>query len=374
MKPYEIANHLSSSNSPEDLLGSLKQDDHFWGSASLAIDPFVGVIVRLPLRRNPTEYGDGLDPKIFEKVVKLILDGELTGDRLAVSIELLSKSCQEDEWLFWYKPILKGEMDIPISLEIFNKFCPLEYQVPPPILNKPKAIVSMADLPRKFIIQPEYPFKYVFWFIDSMHQAIEIRCYDSDIRRVRDSRVAEILAEFARSKSLDIVLMGYMTEGSFIASDILSRDQFTRETGIASLENRLAVLDKFGIPIVQNSPVLTSQGDEFFKELNLIFEQGYKGAMIRDIDGNYPFRVQCDLAVSPTIKGIITCTEIVPSVGIRGESKRGEKMINSFTRLGLKESTWRSISEERIGQRFDVLSCGQKDTELLLPIFQSWKD
>ncbi len=305
--PWDIAASLRTGEQ-EKILGSLRKDDpdvcSFYLGASYAIDPFVGVIVRLPLRRNPDQYGDGLDPRTFEKLVKIILDGELTGDRLAMSIELLSKSCREDEWLLWYKPILQGEMDIPVSLDTFNMFCPTEYQIPLPALNKPTPIKSLTDLPKRFIIQPVYPFDYVFWLIDSMHPFIEIRGYDTQIRRVRDTRVIEILAEFARSTPVDIVLMGYMTKGSFIVSDILSRDQFTRESGAAAFEKRLAVLTKLGIPTVQVSPVLTPQmNNEFFKELCLIFEQGYKGAIIRDLDAPYPFRVQCDISISKGIVG-----------------------------------------------------------------------
>jgi hypothetical protein len=371
MTPWEIVANL---HDPESVLAELRPDDPFWIPASFAIDPFVGIIVRLPLRRDPNQYGSGLDPRVFERVVKLILDGQLTGDRLAEAIEALSRSCREPEWLFWYKPILQGEMDIPVPLATFNKYCPLEAQIPPPVLNKPKALTTSAKLPNRFVIQPIYPSDYVFWMIDSRHQPIEIRGYDSRIQRIRDNRMMDILADFAREKPVDIVLMGYQNSSGFIVDDILSREQFTQESGIISLEKRLAALDHLGIPVVQTSPPLIPQmEDEFFKELGLIFEQGYKEAVIRNLDANYPFRVQCDINISPTMKGIVTCTEVIFGKGIRGESKRGDKTIKAFIRLGLKASIWETISDSLIGRRLDILSCGQKDGEFLLPIFQNWR-
>src|SRR4051812_37147727 len=101
------------------------------------MDPFVGIIVRLPMRRDPTEFGQGLKPPVFDKIVKAILDNQITGDKLVHTIEALSKTCQEDEWLFWYKRILQGELDVPIDLATFNQYCPDQFQIPPPTLNIP---------------------------------------------------------------------------------------------------------------------------------------------------------------------------------------------------------------------------------------------
>lgn len=376
MTPWEIVEHLANSDKPDEILSTLSEGDPFWIGASYAIDPFVGIIVRLPLRRDPNQYGAGVNPITFDKLAKSIIDGHLTGDKLILTVEALSRACREDEWVFWYKRILQGDMDIPVSLEIFNKFCPDNYRIPPPALSKPKGLLSITDIPKRFCLQPIYPFERVFWLIDSRHQPMEIRCYNSSIRRVRDLDVEELIAAFGMSKPMDIVLMGYMTRGGFIADDILTREQFTAEAGGFPLHKRLAGLNHFGIPLAQVSPPINSSDtDGFYKELGLILEQGYKGAILRDLDANYPFHKQPDFTILPSVKGTVICTEVIEAVGLRTKSTRGDKTITSIVRLGLTASINKYILESNpIGQRLDVLSCGQKDNELLFPVFQRWKE
>lgn len=338
------------------------------------MDPFVGIIVRLPLKRDPTIYGQGLQPQVFDQIVKGIIDNRITGDRLADAVQALSKTCREEEWLFWYKRILQGELDVPIDLATFNQYCPDQFQIPPPALNIPKPIKAAADLPSRFFLQPDYADERVFWLIDSTHNPIEIRCYDSKFRRVRNSPNEEILIEFARSQPMDVVLFGHQTRRGFVTTDILTREQFTAESGVYPFHHRLMALAKLELPTVQMSPFLTPRdSDQFFKEFDLILQQGFDGAIIRDLDARYAFRVQPDLLVKPSIKSLLTCTEVKPGVGLRAESMTAKKMVTANIRLGLTSMVWNDISELSVGRRLEVLSCGQKDGELLLPVFQKWR-
>lgn len=369
MAPWEIIERLSQD---ADTIKQLGNSDPFWLGASYAMDPFVGIIVRLPLRRDPKVYGDGVSPQIFEKIVDAILDGSLKGDSLVVAIEAFSKYCQEDEWLFWYKRILQGEMCIPLTLEQFNQHCPEAYRIAPPALSNPKPIKAREDLPDKFFLQPVYPMERVFWLIDSTHTPIEIRCYNEDCKRVHNQVVEEYLVEFARKQPMDIVLFGHQSR-HFVADDILTREQFTQEIGAHPLHRRLMGLAKLELPVAQMSPLLTPHRvDKFYSELNLLLEQGFEGAILRDLDAHYPFRKQADVLIKPSTKYSATCTEITENE-LRGEAIKGKKTLKLNVRLGLTQRLWKDISESSIGRRFDVLACGQKEGELLLPRFIGWK-
>jgi hypothetical protein len=378
LTPWEIVECLHATENPLEILGSLDQADPFWCGASYAIDPFVGIIVRLPLRRDPQQYGNGIHPETFERLVKPILDGQLTGDRLVMGIEALSKYCREDEWVLWYKRILQGEMSIPICLDDFNEFCPDQYKIRPVRLHKPKNISSLSDLPSRFFIQPLYPTPRVFWMIDSTHTPIEIRCYDEKLRRVHNVEVEESLIEMARKQPMNIVLFGHMGQRGFIADDILTHDQFAQERGAPLLYRRLMGLAQLGIQTAQMSPLITPQTiDRFYKEFDLVLQQGFVGVIIRDLEGYYPFReksqVQPDILVRPSIKSVVTCRDVIPDVGIKAETMRGKKTVKAIVRVGLTESIWKDISESSVGRRLEVLSCGQNDGEILLPVFQGWK-
>jgi hypothetical protein len=374
MEPWKTLEILETAD-PSDVLSKLPPEDPFWVGASYAIDPFVGKILYLPLEYDPRRYGEGISPQTFDKLAKSIIDEQLTGDNLSKAITALSHYCSEDEWLLWYKPILLGELTIPLALEVFNNFCPDDQRIPPPPLSKPRGMHSIADLPQKFFLQPLYPAERVFWFLDSAHAATEVRCYDSQIKRYRKPELEAAFIEFAKKQPMDIVLFGYMVNNVFLADDLLTREQFSKESGAFPLHRRLMGVAKLQLPAVQMSPLLTPERlDQFYKELDLILQQGYEGAIIRNLDGHYPFREQFDVLIKPTIKATVTCTGVVPDVGIRAESTRGKKKINSFIRLGLTNAVWKDISvSSPIGRRLDVLSCGQKDTELLLPVFKQWR-
>lgn len=374
MTPWEIVEYLRVAEDPSEILSKLDPADPFWVGASYALDPFIGKIYRLAIRRDPTTYGPGLPTKLFIEAVDAIIAGKVTGDNLAKAVEAISRTCQAEEWLFWYKPILQGDLDIPISFSDFNKHCPETYAIRPIKLHNPKLITSLTDLPERFFIQPEYDDERVFWMIDSRYEPIEIRCYDSRIRRVYNDEVQASLLDMARKHPYDIVLFGHMGKQGFLVDDILTREQFAQEGGAQLLHKRLMATAALGIQPVQMSGLMTSSDlDRFYKELDLIFQQGYKGAVLRNLDGHYPFRVQSDVLVSPATKTIMICKEVLPGIGIKAEVVRGKKTTKADIRLGLTETAWKDISELSIGRRLDVLSCGQKNGELVLPMFCQWR-
>lgn len=373
MSPWEIVEHLHSVD-PSEIFGKLDPSDPFWVGASYAMDPFVGTICRIPISKDPPRYGPGLKVKFFEEIVDAVIAGKLTGDDLAKAVEAISKTCQAEEWLYWYKPILQGTMEIPVTPDQFNEYCPEKYSIRPVKLHKPKPISSLSDLPERFFMQPEYPTERVFWMIDSRQEPIEIRCYDSKMRRVKNQDVEDSFIEMAQRHPVNIVIFGHLGSRGFLIDDVLTREQFAQEGGAQLLHKRLIAAAALGVQPVQMSSLMTPKAmDKFYKELDLLLQQGFPAVVIRDLDGHYPFRVNQDVLVKPNIKATVTFMGCTPGVEIKAETMRGKKLIKANIRLGLTESVWKDISESSIGRRLDVLSCGQKGDELILPVFHQWR-
>lgn len=377
MNPWEILFNIHSSQDQASMLKNLGQDDPFW-LISYAIDPFIGTIVTLPLR-NPHVYGNGVDSRIFNKLVKFILDGKLIGDQLVLALEQFSGCCSKNEWECWYRPILEGNLSVRISLEVFNSCCPdVELRIPPPPVGGYKPIKSTDDIIFPCVIQPLYQGIKTFWFINTKIQNIEIRGYTNDVIRYNNTVIeTTLLSSF--KKPLDIVLFGTIVNNTLIIEDMLTRDQFTQESGAPVLKQRLVWLNSLqdlGCEITQYSEELDK--DSFYKEFNLILEQGYKGIVVRSSNSHYPFRIQSDISVSPNKTTIISATGVKNdngSVSIEGIFTRGMKQYEVITRLGLTDSICSGILESSIiGRQFEVLSCGFHDNTLLFPIFQRWRE
>jgi hypothetical protein len=115
---------------------------------------------------------------------------------------------------------------------------------------------------------------------------------------LHDQQIEKALTEIGKTHPMDVVVFGYLGE-SFVVDDLLMREQYTRESSPFPLERRLEAANRLGLPLVQRSDMLTAtQMTEFKKELGLIFEQKYRSALLRDLDGLYPFRTQCDWKLS----------------------------------------------------------------------------
>lgn len=373
MTPWELVERIKADG--EAVLAELRPDDPFWVGASYAIDPFVGVIVQLPLN-DPPIFGHGIDPQIFDKLARSILNSDLKGDPLVMVLEKFSRSCRPEEWTRWYRPIFEGRLDLGISLAAFNQNCPDACRVPPPALNQPRPIDTLDDLPERFVLQPFYPYERCFWMLNSKLSPPEISGYDQEVRRLQNPEVEAVLAEFAKTTPVDVVLTGFLAPDAFLVEDILTRDQFTRESGVHPLAYRLGALTKLRLRMVQVTDQLTRNNlDPFYRELNLLFEQRFEGAIVRDLDAHYPFRVQSDLLIHPRIKAIMTCDRVDPETSLHAVQKRGNKSIGAIIRAGLTNSLWRDISmTSPVGRRLDILSCGVRNGEHLLPIFKQWKD
>lgn len=296
MEPWDIAEQLRAATNQGQILKDLTPDDPFWIGASYAVDPFVGIIYKLPLA-DPRRYERGLLPEMFDRVARLILAGELSGARLAAAVEALSRGCTQEQWKLWYRPILEGKMDLRLPLAVFNKHAPVA--ILPPALSKPKPLTTAATHTptSEYIIQPAYDNRCM-WFVDSRTALIEVRGYDSDFRQIHDPNIDTTFRELGKKKPMDVVIFGYLNQG-LVVDDLMRREHFTSESCLFPLRQRLDIADKLGLPMAQQSDVLRpGMMSEFMQELGMVYEQKYAAALIRDLDGMYPFREQTDLKLS----------------------------------------------------------------------------
>lgn len=292
MEPWQIAEQLGATTNQDKILQELKPDDPFWVGASYAVDPFVGIIYKLPLN-DPRRHERGLAPDMFDRVARLILAGELTGVRLAAAVETLSKACTAEQWRLWYRPILEGKMDLKMPLATFNKHAPVA--ITPPSLGKPKTLTPAATHTpsAEYILQPDYDNR-CYWFLDSRTALIEIRGYDAEHKRIHDRNIEASFLELGKKKPMDVVIFGYLNVGLAV-DDLMRREHFTSESCPYPLQQRLDIAAKLGLPMAQQSEVLRPEMmAEFMGELGMIYEQKYSSALIRDLGGMYPFRVQVD--------------------------------------------------------------------------------
>jgi hypothetical protein len=294
MEPWELAEHIAAAMEQETILKGIRENDPFWVGASYAIDPFVGVIYQLPLY-DPPRYERGLPAQTFDIVCKAILGGELRADNLAKAIEAMSRACRPDEWTKWYRPILEGGLDLKLPLTLYNKYAPVP--ISPPVLSKPKPLTPKQAAgpglpPKHFFVQPELEGR-CFWTLDSRTAKIDVRGYREDCTRIRDPQIEESLKDLGKKNPVDLVIFGYLSDG-FVCDDLVTRDQFIRESSLYPLQQRLDAAARLGLPIIQRSEILTEFADPFFKELQLIFDQRHKSAIVRDLTAPYPFRAQTD--------------------------------------------------------------------------------
>jgi hypothetical protein len=376
MKPWEILFQLKSTAHPEEILENLEYNDPFW-LISYAIDPFILPLVKLPLG-NPNKYGLGVDPVLFLKLAKFILNGSLFGNQLVLALERFSHSCTKTEWEEWYRPILEGNIDIKLPLELFNRFCPDEFGLHVLSTNKPRILKKMTDLPDTFIIQPIYEGIETVWFVNGKGKKTEIRGYTCDGVKYHNAAITEHIYRFYKN-SLSVVLFGTVEHDTLIIEDIVTRDQFEQEAGALVFRDRLKSLSSLNYSNCEIAQFSTEINiNVLYKEFNLILEQGYKGILVRNPNAHYPFRIQADISITPSIPSIVTITDGIidnESPSLIGEFKKGKNVYTTIIKLGLTDTVCRGILVSSIvGKRCNILSCGFDSNTLLFPRFLSWKE
>lgn len=117
---------------------------------------------------NPTRYGTGVSPGVFQKIVKSI--PELGQNGLAQATTAFSQACTKDEWTKFYRPILEGStLGYSIPIHLFNKVAPESYRVELPKLadyldfTRTK-LMENPDI--QVLVEPLDSYQRSLWIID----------------------------------------------------------------------------------------------------------------------------------------------------------------------------------------------------------------
>jgi hypothetical protein len=139
------------------------------------------------------------------------------------------------------------------------------------------------------------------------------------------------------------------------------------------------VLQDFGfieIPECITSTLKDNQTNR--TEFSLVIEQGYPGAIFRDITGRY--EGNAGILVMPDRASNITCTGAEKTedgtVYLTGDGKVGRKKFTVRVHHGLTSEDREQLYEQRenlVGKRFKIVSCGLGNNDTVaFPVFKEW--
>ncbi len=391
MKPYEIFKTLRSKRTEKAMLDVLKtvpDGNEFWLCAHYALLPFGEWKVKLSFT-NPEYYGAGVPEGIFTKIIEGMEAGKLSPEETVYAFSKFSQACSKTEWKEWYLPTLERRLVLPFGADLFNMVCPEKYWVTREWEPVPHRLITASKkLPREFFIEPIHQKPLTYWFCDDT----DVRTFNHDGTEFFH-KISEELGGITKGLHTGLVLVGYIDNDILVLSDVFPTDEMLRCDGPTSLkfkvrqellENIVGKLDSSNIDIIESYPCERSDEEGTRNEINLLFQQGHDGILIRDANGgcDYP-----DILVHPTIKSVITCTEIEPGAGYyadkaefisgRGVLQKKKIQINAFFGLTLSErEQYLKNSDDFIGSRFEILSCGmrQNSNEVLFPVFKQWRN
>lgn len=371
MYPWKILERINNTENKAEILSSIKEDDPFW-LLSFALNPFIDKIVKLPMR-DPLSYGISMDHHIFVKLVNSIINEELTGDNLVLTIEKFSQYCSMEEWQLWYRKILDNTIECNISIELFNQYAPLEFKVRILTFNYPTLIKSENDIPKNIIISPYYEGKKILYFINTKDHPEFIRGYTIDGIKYINIELENYINQILK-KRVNIVIIGTLFNNEYILEDCIDYQQYYQELSTDIFSSRvewLKILFTMGFEIAEFIPISNIQdlGIEYYT----MIRQGYNGMVIHDAKATYPFHIKPDKFLKSIKSYILTFVDFILEndkiVGIKGNYKNNE----IYVRLGLSNNVISHISDMVPGDKFAVDTCGFIRGKMLFPIFKEKK-
>lgn len=390
MKSYEIFKTLRSKRTKKamlDVLKTIPEENEFWLCAHYALMPFGNWKVKLSFT-NPEYYGAGVPEGIFTKIIEGMEEGKLSPEETVYAFSKFSQACSKAEWKEWYLPTLERRLILPFGADLFNTMCPEKYWVTREWEPVPhRSIINNKKLPREFYIEPIHQEPNTYWFCDGD----DVRSFNPDGTEFLH-KISEELRGITEGLHTGLVLVGYIDNDILVLSDVFPTDEILSCNSPTSLkfkvrqellENIVGKLKSPNIDIIESYPCERNDAEGTRNEINLLFQQGHEGVVIRDANGgcDYP-----DILVHPTVKSVITCTGIEAGGGYysdkaefisgRGMLQKKKIQINAFFGLTLSErEQYLKNRDDLIGSRFEILSCGmrQNSSEVLYPIFKQWR-
>lgn len=394
MKSHEIVsklNSLKTEKAKENLLDNTDKQHDFWFGALHGLSAFTPFRYQV-IAQDPPEYGPGAPETVFVKIIAAMEQGRLSDIDYAAALTAFSRTCTENEWTKWYKPIIEKKLELKISIEQYNKFAPSNCQVK---LFEVPPVKLLKDIKRpvpNFYMEP-YPgedAEKIFIVASSK----SVKTYKADGTRFGMSLPKTFMD--ISGKDGPVVFEADLEGDTITLRDIVLFSQLMKMELSAPCQVRMKVLnDVYNQSLSSYSmislPEMYSCEDSSPEETREVFsrfvEQGFSGAYIRPIDARY-FDEHSTIVVEPKRKSILTCTKVLEggkdseyegmAEYLKGSGTMNKKKFETFIFHGLTKSNRKTCLEhtdEYVGKKFEVLSCGlDKRENLIFPVFKEWRD
>jgi hypothetical protein len=393
MKPYEIISKLKTlktDKAKDNLLDGLDEVDAFWSGA------FYGLSVFTPYRhqvnaQNPSEYGTGAPSNVFGMIVTAMEQGRLSEIDYAAALTAFSRACTEEEWTQWYKPIVEKKLDLGISLDQFNSFCPPEFKIVLFELPTRRVLKEIKRLIPSFYMEP-YPgdeAEQIFIFVTKE----SIKTYKADGTRFGMSLPKDFLK--VAGDDGPVVFEAALEDSTVVLRDVLLFSQVMKMELSAPCTIRMKVLTDLyhqylashkTVSLPEMYPCEDSAPEESREVFARFIQQGFTGAYIRPLDSRY-YDDHSTIVVEPKRKSILTCTKIIEGKDdseykgrmeyLKGSGTMNKKKFETLIFHGLTNddrSTCLEHSKDYVGRKFEVVSCGlDKRDNLIFPVFKEWR-
>lgn len=361
IKPWEVISLLEETPKrleKANILSSVEPESEFWLGAFYALDPFTTFGIKaLP---TPKEYGTGVRWHTFDKLAKALCERQLTGNLAKDTIEAFASSCTEDQWLNWYKRIIKKDLKCGCDISTINKAAPEEYKIKTfdcqlaTDINK----VKTEHIPTEAFIESKYDGTRTIWIIDNKEPT---RCFSRNGKEFLNfgmiSRSLECLRDFPGFPDSGIMVDGEVIsddfqtlmkqarrktnaafKGTAMVFDMLPLDEFWEQSSDMPLKARRAVLedmvaflkdDNTDHPIELSDCIkgvnAVDQMDLVMEKFDRDLESGFEGIMIKDANSTYNFkRDRTWLKMKPTETYDLSVTGIAPGeIGSKYEDTLG---------------------------------------------------
>lgn len=392
----QIYERLANTDSEEEkgqILEELDEEHELWFCLHYILYP----LKRFPFNfklLDPKTFGNGIKDGILKKIIEKVQSGELSDNNAADALTAFSHYCSKEQWYEWFKPFLERELTPPITVPLFNEYCPWKYRIKPPEISKFDSLKENSKISSLLVVEPLYEYRRVFIVVDKNKTWV----MDSDGTPLH-IELPPVLKKVNVSNT--IIFEAYENESYFIIRDILLREQLEGNTPIAPVQGRLKIAEDalksmLGNSFETSTPFelieyytsdLSEDANAFYEDLEVVFEAGHKGIVFRSSNAGY-HEDHANIIVKPARRSVLTCVDIISgndgtkyenkALYLLGKGTINKKKFTSQVRFGLT-SVQRELcfrDREKIkGNKFLVLSCGlDKDgQQLLFPVFQYWR-
>lgn len=393
MQIYEELAKTNNEDQQRKLLEEQTEDHEVWFFLHYILCPLKPFPFNFKFLDPPT-HGNGVKDGILKKIIEKVSYGELTHDGAADALSAFSHYCSKEQWNEWIKPFLERKLSAPVSVSLFNEYCPWQYRIKPPSISILKRLTHDSKISPLLVIEPLYEQRRVFIIVRNQQSFV----MDSDGTPLS----IELPPLFQKAKILQtVILEAYENKGYFIVRDILLEEQLYGAVPIASVPERLKIAEDILKSILGNSfdvttPLeliecytndISSDSLALNQDLEVIFEAGHSGVVFRNSHIKY-HDDNANIVVNPNRRSILTCVDVIPgeketkyenkALYLVGKGTLNKKKFTTKVRFGLtldqRELCLRDRDKIK-GNKFSVLSCGlDRDSQhLLFPIFQAWR-